>query len=109
MWKDFLSHSETGNRKIGQECLSKCCIAVNRKHAHGNTYQENHLTEACLQFQQFSPLSSRQKERWYAGGHGPGEVPESSPSGSTGSRQTDSGLGLDFLKSPSPLPVTHFF
>jgi hypothetical protein len=34
-------------------------MAVNRHHDHGNSYKGQHLTEAGLQVQRFSPLSSR--------------------------------------------------
>jgi hypothetical protein len=51
---------------------------------------------------------SLQEAWWYAQRHGAGEITEISISECTGNRKTDSGLGIGFLKSQSPCPVTHF-
>jgi hypothetical protein len=45
-------------------------IAVKRHHDHGNFYKGKHLTGASLQFQRFSPLSSRWEAWQHAGKHG---------------------------------------
>lgn len=41
-------------------------VGVKRYHDRSNSYKGKHLTGAGLQFQRFSPLSSRQ-ETWCAG------------------------------------------
>ena len=54
---------------------------MKRQCDEGNSYKGKHLIGAGLQFQRFSPLSSRQKARQHPGRHGAGEVAESPTSG----------------------------
>jgi hypothetical protein len=55
-------------------------MAAKRHHDQGNSYKEQRVIGAGLQFQRFSPLRSS-KEAWqHAGRHGTGEGAESSTS-----------------------------
>jgi hypothetical protein len=45
---------------ISTHVLVGVSIAVNRHYVQGNSYKGQHLIEAGLQVQRFSPLSSRQ-------------------------------------------------
>ena len=66
-----------------ESCLSQGFTAVNRHHDQGNSYKEQHLIEAGLQFQRFNLLLSWQEMWQYAGRHGTGRAESftSSPEG----------------------------
>jgi hypothetical protein len=67
-------------------CL-RISIAVMRHHDQGNYHKRQHLIGAGLQFQRFSPLSSRQ-EAWHCSGrHGTGEGTERSVACSEGNQK----------------------
>ena len=59
--------------------LVRLFIVVKRHHNQGNSYKEQFLIGAGLQFQMFSPLSLRQEAWQHPGSHGAGGA-ESSPS-----------------------------
>ena len=53
--------------------VSQGFIAVKRHHDYCNCYKGQHLIEAGLKVQRFSPLSSQQEPWQHAGRHGAGE------------------------------------
>ena len=72
------------------------------------TSKRKHLNGTCLQFQKFSSLLSWQETCLHAGGHGIGEVTESSTSGSTVTRSMAQAQAFERSK-PTPsdrLPPT---
>ena len=76
--------------------LSHCSGAVKRHHGHGNSCKQKHLSGPWLQFQSFSPLSTRWETWQCAGQHGVGEGAESSATGSPSNEKSDTGPGLGF-------------
>jgi hypothetical protein len=67
--------------------LGRFSIAMKRHHDH-NSYKEKHIIEAGLPFRDLVHHHHGPKHnRWSAGRHGTGEVAESSPSESAGSRK----------------------
>ena len=71
---------EGGNiHRAKEPALARVSTAVRRHRDHGNSYKEKHLVGAGLQFQRFSPLSSR-REAWQHAGrqNDAGEGAESS-------------------------------
>ena len=67
--------------------LDMVSIAVKRHHDQGNSYKEQHLIGAGLQFQRFSSSSSRQEAWQCLGRHGTGERAKSSTSWSKVARR----------------------
>jgi hypothetical protein len=62
-------------------------IAVKRHHDQGISYKGKHVIGPGLQFQSFSPLSSRQEAWQHPGRYNDGDEAESSTSGSEGSQE----------------------
>jgi hypothetical protein len=76
-------------------------------HGQGNSYKEQHLTEAGLQVQRFSPLSSRQETWQHPGRHGAGGA-ESSTSSCKGIQEQTVFQASRPRVSKSILIVTYF-
>lgn len=69
--------------------LFKVIIAMKRHHCHSNSNKDNHLIRACLQVQNFSPLSSWWEARQCIGRHGAKEGAESTTSWLAGNRKRE--------------------